>query len=115
MEASARRGWVGPLAAALAAAEAGVVALRPRDGVIAAQPVAARSHFDAAEITRARRYAGGQLALAAAGAGAEVRAAGCLVARDRRDERSRDGLVRVGGRGAALAAGLTVAPLPFGA
>ena len=115
MEASPRRGWVGPLAAALATAQAGVVALRPRDGVISAHPVAARSHFDAAEITRARRYAGGQLALAAAGAAAEGVLLACLVARDRRDERSGDGLVRVGGRGAALAAGLTVAPLPFGA
>ena len=115
METPNGRGWVGPLAAAVAAAQAGVVALRPRDGVISARPVAALAHFDAEEIARARRYARGQLALGAAGAATETLVLACLVARDRRDAARVDGLGRIGGRGAALAAGLTAAPLPFGA
>ncbi len=112
-----QRGWVGSLAAAVALAEAAVVALRPRHGVIAPAPVEALAHFDAADIARARRYGRGQLALGGAGAVAEGALLVWLVRRDR----GRDGgppgrsLALVGGRGAGLSLGLVLAPLPFGA
>lgn len=112
-----QRSWVGSLAAAVALAEAAVVALRPRHGVIAPAPVEALAHFDAADIARARRYGRGQLALGGAGAVAEGALLVWLVRRDR----GRDGgppgrsLALVGGRGAGLSLGLVLAPLPFGA
>ena len=61
------RDWIGALALAVAAAEAAVVALRPRDGLIAAREVQAGSFFDGREVARARRYGRGQLALGALG------------------------------------------------
>jgi STE24 endopeptidase len=112
-----QRGWVGSLATAVALAEAAVVALRPRHGMIAPAPVEALAHFDAADIARARRYGRGQLALGGAGAIAEAALLILLVHRDR----DRDGapasrsLALVGGRGAGLSLGLVLAPLPFGA
>ncbi len=121
------RGWVASLAAAVALAQAGVVALRPRHGLIAAGPVEALAHFDAADIARARRYGRGQLALAGAGAVAEGALLIWLVRRDRdtpfgAPPRGRQAggydpvsLVAVGGRGAGLSLALLLAPLPFGA
>jgi STE24 endopeptidase len=114
-----QRGWVGSLATAVALAEAAVVALRPRHGVIAPAPVEALAHFDAADIARARRYGRGQLALGGAGAIAEGALLIWLVRRDR--DGDGDGgpasrsLALVGGRGAGLSLGLVLAPLPFGA
>jgi STE24 endopeptidase len=110
-----RRGWVASLAAAVALAEAAVVALRPRHGVIAAAPVEALAHFDAADIARARRYGRGQLALGGAGAMAEGALLIWLVRRDRHSGPARRSLARVGGRGAGLSLGLVLVPLPFGA
>src|SRR5579872_6643744 len=116
---AARRGWAGPLAAAVAAAQGGVLVLRPHDGVIAARPVDPLEHFDAEQIARARRYAYGQLALGAAGAATEGALLVWLVGRERRARgRSDDGdggLARAGADGAALALALTALPLPFGA
>ena len=66
------RAWLGALGVALASAQAAAFALRPRDGLIAARRVDPLEHFDAADIARARRYGRGQLALGAAGAGAEA-------------------------------------------
>jgi STE24 endopeptidase len=85
------RGWAGALAASVALAEAAVVALRPRDGVIAARPVDALTHFGEADIARARRYSHGQLALAGAGVAAESALLIWLVRRDREAARERDG------------------------
>jgi Zn-dependent protease with chaperone function len=123
------RGWVASLAAAVALAEASVVALRPRHGVIAAGPVEALAHFDAADIARARRYGRGQLVLGAAGAVAEGTLLIWMVRRDRdsalgaarRSGGEQAGgpdavpLALVGGRGAGLSLALMLAPLPFGA
>src|SRR5450755_4381573 len=109
------RGWLAALAAAVALAEAAVVALRPRHGVIAAAPVEALAHFDAAHIARARRYGRGQLALGGAGAMAEGALLIWLVRRDRRSGPARRSLALVGGRGAGLSLGLVLVPLPFGA
>lgn len=110
-----QRGWVTSLAAAVALAEAAVVALRPRHGVIAAVPVEALAHFDAADIARARRYGRGQLALGGAGALAEGALLIWLVRRDRHSGPASRSLALVGGRGAGLSLGLVLAPLPFGA
>jgi len=110
-----QRGWVGSLATAVALAEAAVVALRPRHGVIAPAPVEALAHFDAADIARARRYGRGQLALGGAGAIAEGALLIWLVHRDRDGTPASRSLALVGGRGAGLSLGLVLAPLPFGA
>ena len=110
-----QRGWVGSLATAVALAEAAVVALRPRHGVIAPAPVEALAHFDAADIARARRYGRGQLALGGAGAIAEGALLIWLVRRDRDGAPASRSLALVGGRGAGLSLGLVLAPLPFGA
>jgi STE24 endopeptidase len=110
-----RRGWVASLAAAVALAEAAVVVLRPRHGVIAAAPVEALAHFDAADIARARRYGRGQLALGGAGAMAEGALLIWLVRRDRHSGPARRSLALVGGRGAGPSLGLVLVPLPFGA
>jgi STE24 endopeptidase len=110
------RGWLAALAAAVALAEAAVVALRPRHGVIAARPVEALAHFDELEIARARRFGRGQLALGGAGAVTEGALLIWLVRRARHaGERERASLALVGGRGAGLSLALVLAPLPFGA
>ena len=67
--------------AALVVAEAAVLLLRPRDGVIDPAPVSAASYFSAAEIDRARDFRGPQLALYGATLGVEVGVLGLLVAR----------------------------------
>ncbi|MGZ4268144.1 MAG: M48 family metalloprotease [Solirubrobacteraceae bacterium] len=67
--------------AALAVAEAAVLLLRPRDGVIEPVHVEAESYFTAAQIERARAYRRPQLALFAAGTAIE---AGALAALARR-------------------------------
>src|ERR1700730_3429827 len=125
---------LGALGAAVALAEAAVVALRPRHGVIAAHPVEALAHFDEDDIAPARRYGRGQPALAGAGAAAATARLIWLVRRNRGAQpaapvsaeghpvagmRSNGGeqasLALVGGRGAALSLALVLAPLPFGA
>ena len=58
--------------AAFVVAEAAVLLLRPRDGVIAPVPVDPRSYFTSAELERARDYRHGQLVLFAAGTTIEV-------------------------------------------
>src|SRR5437870_6224807 len=61
----ARRRLGVPLAlvAAIAVAEAAVVLLRPREGVLESRPVSAGSYFSAAELDRARDFRRPQLAL----------------------------------------------------
>ncbi len=109
------RGWPAALALALASGELAVLALRPRDGVIAARPVDPLAHFDAREIARARRYGRGQLALGAAGALAETSLLIWLVRRGRRGPREPASLPTAAARGAGLSLALMAAPLPFGA
>jgi STE24 endopeptidase len=106
------RGWVAPLVVAVGSAQAAALALRPRDGVIAARPVAALEHFDAADIARARRYGRGQLGLAGAAALCEIALLGVLLRRDRGRRRPAPSLPVAGARGAALSVGLVLAPLP---
>lgn len=105
------------LVAAVVAAEAAVLLLRPRDGVVDPAPVNARSYFSPAQLDRARDFRRPQLALY----GATVLIEGGLLvllvvrppARLRRPFRRP---VLAGAvAGAALSAGLTLATLPVGA
>jgi STE24 endopeptidase len=108
---------LGPLLLALAAAEAGVRLLAPREDVIAPADVEPGSYFSAEEIERGARFARPQLALALARAALEL---GALAALVRRSRRSRpvalaspvaDGALV----GATLAVGMTLLPLPLSA
>lgn len=67
--------WPLALAGAIAAARAAALVLRPRDGLIRADPVDVRAYFAPDDIARARRYGHPQLALHAA---ASVTQAGVL-------------------------------------
>ncbi len=112
------REWLAALAAAAATAQAAVLLLRPRDGMMSALPVETLEHFEAGDIARARRFARGQLALGALGGAGET---ALLVWLSRREGRraegggERDGLGAIAARGAGLSMALVLAPLPFGA
>jgi STE24 endopeptidase len=103
--------------AAFVVAEAAVLLLRPRDGIIAPAPVDEGSYFTPAELQRAHDYRTGQLALFGAGLAIEAIALVWLVRRP--PSRLRQPLRRpvlVGaGAGAALSVGLAVAQLPVSA
>ena len=104
------------LVAAALVAEAAVLLLRPRDGVLDPVPVSARSYFSAAEIERARDYRRPQLALYGARLAIEGGVLLLLVRRPPRWLRGgRRPLARAAGAGAALALVLAVAPLPVAA
>lgn len=98
------------MAGALAMAEAAVLLLRPRRGLIDPVPVGPSSYFSAAEVDRARRFRRPQTALALAGAGMRAAALAALASHPPR---------RFPGHpvaaGAALAGALTAAGLPLGA
>jgi STE24 endopeptidase len=101
--------------AAVGAAEAAVLLLRPRDGVVPTTPVQARGYFSAAEIERSRAYRRPQRRLGlAAGAlragllGAAVRRPPAVLARDVRRP-----VAAAAAAGAALTVADTVAGLPF--
>jgi STE24 endopeptidase len=103
--------------AAFVVAEAAVVLLRPRGGVIAPAPVEPGSYFTPAEIDRARDFRRGQLALFGAGLVVEATVLVWLVRRP--PARLRGPLRRpvlVGaGAGAALSVGLAAVQLPVSA
>jgi STE24 endopeptidase len=105
--------WLAALTIAVAAAEGAVIALRPRDGLLAATAVEAGSFFDADEVARARRYGRGQLALGAAGGAAETALMVWLYRRGR--VRGSGSLAGAAADGAALSVALVLAPLPFAA
>jgi STE24 endopeptidase len=105
------------LVTAVAVAEAAVLLLRPRDGVIDPAPVSARSYFSEAYLQRARDFRRPQLALFA---GQVLVEGAILVALARRPPRRLRGPLRrplLAGAvaGAVLSAGLTLATLPLGA
>jgi STE24 endopeptidase len=109
--------WKMPLAvvAALVVAEAAVLLLRPRNGVIAPAPVNARSYFSAAEIDRAADYRGPQRAIGLAIMGVEAGALVLLVARPPRAlvRRRRRPVTAGMAAGAALSLALQLPPLPL--
>ena len=93
--------------AAVAVAEAAVLLLRPRDGLIRPEPVSARSYFSAAEIDRARDFRRPQLALYGVTVAIE---AGVLVLLIRRPPRWLPRRFVIAGAVVSLVVG--VAPLP---
>jgi STE24 endopeptidase len=103
--------------AAFVVAEAAVLLLRPRDGVIASVPVDPRSYFTSAELERARDYRHGQLALFAAGTAIEAALLVWLVRRPPGPLRGpfRRPVLVAAGAGAALSVGFTAARLPVSA
>jgi STE24 endopeptidase len=103
--------------AAFVVAEAAVLLLRPRDGVIAPVPVDPRSYFTPAQLERARDYRHGQLALFAASTAIEAALLVWLVRRPPARLRGpfRRPVLVGAGAGAALSVGLAVVQLPVGA
>jgi STE24 endopeptidase len=103
--------------AAFVVAEAAVLLLRPRDGVIASVPVDPRSYFTPAELDRARDYRHGQLVLFAASTAIEAALLVWLVRRPPARLRGpfRRPVLVGAGAGAALSVGLAAATLPIGA
>jgi STE24 endopeptidase len=107
---------LGSILLALATAEAGVRLLKPRKPLIAPEPVDLRTYFSDAEITRGRKYARPQLALALARSAVEGAALASLVRRPPRwlTPPSSVPLPVAGGLGAAgLVTALSVPPLPL--
>jgi STE24 endopeptidase len=104
------------VAAAFVVAEAAVLLLRPRDGVIAPAPIDPRSYFTPDQLDRARDYRRGQLIIFGAGAAVEAAALVWLVRRpSRRLLGARRPVLVAAGAGAALSVGLTAARLPLSA
>jgi STE24 endopeptidase len=104
------------VAAAFVVAEAAVLLLRPRDGVIAPAPVDPGSYFTPDEIDRARDYRHGQLVIF--GTSLVVEAAVLVWLVRRPPARLRDArrpVLMAAGAGAALSVGLAAAQLPLSA
>jgi STE24 endopeptidase len=102
---------------ALGVAEAAVLLLRPRDGVIAPAAVEPGSYFTTDEIDHARRFRRGQLVLFATGVAVEGGLLAGLVRRPPRAlaRRFRRPELAAAGAGAALSVGLAAAQLPVSA
>jgi Zn-dependent protease with chaperone function len=103
--------------AAMVVAEAAVLLLRPRSGVVAPAPVEAASYFTPAELDRARDYRRGQLALIGVGMAVEATALVWLVRRPPRRLQGpfRHPLLAAAGAGAVLSVGLGAAQLTVSA
>jgi STE24 endopeptidase len=103
--------------AAFVVAEAAVLLLRPRDGVIAPAPVDPGSYFTPTELDRARDYRHGQLALFGTGLAIEAVVFIWLVRRPPARLRGpfRRPVLVAAGAGAALSIGLTIVQLPVSA
>jgi STE24 endopeptidase len=103
--------------ASLVVAEAAVLLLRPRNGVISPAPVDATSYFSPAEIDRARDFRRPQLALYGATLAVDAALLVLLVRRPPRRlvRPRRHAVVAAAGAGAALSLALNVAPLPLSA
>ena len=102
--------------AAFVVAEAAVLLLRPRDGVIAPAPVDPGSYFTPDQLDRARDYRREQLVIF--GTSLVVEAAVLVWLVRRPPARLRDGrrpVLMAAGAGAALSVGLTAAQLPLSA
>ncbi len=111
----ARLRWGVAIVAAVLAAEAAVVLLRPRSGVIEPAPLPAQSYFSASQIERARDYRRPQLALYGGVLVVELGLLALLAARPPRRLRGpfRRPVLAAGIAGAALSVAVTVAILPL--
>ncbi|MFL5837270.1 MAG: M48 family metalloprotease, partial [Solirubrobacteraceae bacterium] len=104
------------LVAAVVVAEAAVLLLRPRSGIIDPAQVSATSYFSRAQIDRARDFRRPNLALFALSLGVEAGVLVLVLRRPPRFVRAPDRpLLRAAAAGAALTAALSVAGLPIGA
>jgi STE24 endopeptidase len=109
--------WMMPAAVvtALAVAEAAVLLLRPREGLIEPEPVEAHAYFSPAEIERAAGFRGPQRAIGLAALGLEGAVLVWLVARPpsvlRR--RARRPVAASAATGAALSVGLGAVAVPL--
>jgi STE24 endopeptidase len=105
------------LLSAVAVAEAAVLLLRPREGVLESLPVSARSYFSATDIERARDFRRPQLALFGGSLLVEATLLAGLVRRPPRmlRRRFRHPLAAATLAGAALSVALDVSPLPLAA
>lgn len=105
------------LAAAVVVAEAAVLIMRPRHGVIDPDPVSARSYFSEAELARARAFRRPQLALALSATLVEGGLLGLVAARPPAAVRSPGARPVLAGAatGAGLSVAIAVASLPLGA
>ncbi|HEX7300561.1 MAG TPA: M48 family metalloprotease, partial [Solirubrobacteraceae bacterium] len=103
--------------AAFVVAEAAVLLLRPRDGVIAPAPVDPRSYFTPQELNRARDFRHGQLVIFGTSVVVEAVLLVWLVRRPPARLRApvRRPVLAAGAAGAALSLGLTAARLPLSA
>jgi STE24 endopeptidase len=103
--------------AAFVVAEAAVLLLRPRDGVIAPAPVDPKSYFTPEELKRARDFRHGQLVIFGASMVVEAAVLVWLVRRPPARLRAplRRPVVMSAAAGAALSVGLTAAQLPLSA
>ncbi|MEA2317795.1 MAG: endopeptidase [Solirubrobacteraceae bacterium] len=109
--------WTVPaaVAAALLAAEAAVVLLRPREGILEPVPVDASAYFTPAEIERGSAFRGPQRAIGLATLAVEGAALALLVARppEALRGRRRRPVVASAAAGAALSAGLGAVAVPL--
>jgi len=105
------------LLTAVLVAEAAVLLLRPRDGVIDPAPVNARSYFSQHELDRAESFRRPQLALAGGQLAIELAVLVLLVRRPpaRLRARFRRPVLAGAAAGAALSVMVSLAPLPLGA
>ncbi|MEN3281265.1 MAG: endopeptidase [Solirubrobacteraceae bacterium] len=102
--------------AAFVVAEAAVLLLRPREGVIAPAPVDPGSYFTPDEIDRARDYRHGQLVIFGTSLVVEAAVLAWLVRRPpARLRDARRPVLLAAGAGAALSVGLAAAQLPLSA
>jgi STE24 endopeptidase len=103
--------------AALVVAEAAVLLLRPRDGVISPAPVDPGSYFTAAQLDRARDFRYGQLVIFGTSLVVELGVLAWLVRRPPARLRGplRRPVLVAAGAGAVLSVGLTAAALPLSA
>ncbi len=103
--------------AALVVAEAAMLLLRPREGVIEPAPVSPTSYFPPAQLERASDFRGPQRIIGLAVLGVEGAVLVWLVARPPRAlrRRHRRPVLAAAGAGAVLSVALNVAPLPLNA
>ncbi len=112
-----RLGWPVALVAAVVVAEAAVLLLRPRDGVIAPAEVSVAAYFTPAQLDRAEAFRGPQTLLYGARLAVELGVLVLVVRRPPRwlRRRLRRPVLAGAGAGAALSLVLAAAPLPLAA
>ncbi|MDP8968883.1 MAG: M48 family metalloprotease [Actinomycetota bacterium] len=111
----ARLRWGVAIIAAVVVAEAAVLLLRPRSGVIEPAPVSTQSYFSASQVQRARDYRRPQLAIYGGVLAIELGVLGLVVARPPRRLRRpfEHPVLAAAAAGAALSVAVTVAVLPL--